>query len=118
MQEGKLRLQPVSVANFRSLLFVNLSTEGPSLDEVLDPLADIQTEWAGLALAETRTYRVQCNWKVAVENALDVTIARSPIPAFRAIRRISIRLGLERSLRNTWGRPESRRHSSLSAHWS
>lgn len=71
VKRGETRLRQVRIGSFRSLLFVSLASDGSPLNEVLSPLATIRYDWPNLRLAHTKVYSVRCNWKVAVENALE-----------------------------------------------
>ena len=66
-------LVPVRVAVWESFVFVNLATEGPSLEGFL---GDLVQRIAPLGLADLRfhsrrEYVLRCNWKVFVDNYLD-----------------------------------------------
>ena len=67
-------LIPVQTAIWQSLIFVKLSSDGPSLDEFLN--GDLALQISQLSLEklqwmERRTYILNCNWKVFVDNYLD-----------------------------------------------
>ena len=67
-------LTPVQTALWEGLVFVKLSTEGPSLEDFLG--SDLAQQIGPLSLEklqwmERRTYTLNCNWKVFVDNYLD-----------------------------------------------
>ena len=67
-------LIPVQTALWEGLVFVKLSTEGPSLEDFLG--SDLTQKMRLLNLerlqwAERRSYTLNCNWKVFVDNYLD-----------------------------------------------
>jgi phenylpropionate dioxygenase-like ring-hydroxylating dioxygenase large terminal subunit len=67
-------LIPVQTAIWQSLIFVKLSSDGPSLEEFLN--GDLALQISQLSLEklqwmERRTYILNCNWKVFVDNYLD-----------------------------------------------
>jgi choline monooxygenase len=67
-------LIPVQTAIWQSLVFVKLSSDGPSLEEFLN--GDLALQISQLSLEklqwmERRTYILNCNWKVFVDNYLD-----------------------------------------------
>ncbi len=66
-------LAPVRVETWESFVFVNLSAGAPSLDEFLGGLsARVRPLDIGkLRFVERRTYELNCNWKVFVDNYLD-----------------------------------------------
>jgi len=66
-------LVPVRVEAWESFVFVSLRSDGPALREYLGRMAE---GVAGLALSklrftERRSYDLNCNWKVYVDNYLD-----------------------------------------------
>jgi phenylpropionate dioxygenase-like ring-hydroxylating dioxygenase large terminal subunit len=67
-------LIPVQSALWEGLVFVKLSPEGPSLEDFLG--RDVAQQISQLSLEklqwmERRTYTLNCNWKVFVDNYLD-----------------------------------------------
>jgi choline monooxygenase len=67
-------LIPVQIALWEGLVFLNLSLEGPSLENSLgfDLIQQIrQLRLENLHWAERRIYTLNCNWKVFVDNYLD-----------------------------------------------
>jgi choline monooxygenase len=67
-------LIPVQAALWEGLVFVKLSTDGPSLEDFLG--FDLAQQIRQLSLdklhwTERRTYKLNCNWKVFVDNYLD-----------------------------------------------
>ena len=67
-------LIPVQTAIWQGLVFVKLSPEGPSLEGFLG--VDLTQQIRQLSLeklrwTERRTYMLNCNWKVFVDNYLD-----------------------------------------------
>jgi choline monooxygenase len=67
-------LIPVQTAIWQSLVFVKLSSDGPSLEKFLG--GDLALQISQLSLEklqwmERRTYILNCNWKVFVDNYLD-----------------------------------------------
>ena len=68
------RLLPVQTATWEGLVFVNLSTEGRSLASFLG--IDLTEQICRLKLEklqwiEQRSYMLNCNWKVFIDNYLD-----------------------------------------------
>jgi len=65
----EVRLPSLAVCEAGPFVFVGLENDIPPLDERL--LADFQQMGDGLRYWERRTYEVDCNWKVYVDNYLD-----------------------------------------------
>jgi choline monooxygenase len=63
-------LVPMDVASWGPLVFVRPAADGPSLEELLEPLGG-RIEFGELQFAKRVQYEVQCNWKVFVDNYLD-----------------------------------------------
>jgi choline monooxygenase len=65
-------LRPVAVAAFEGFVFVRLG-DGPPLEAFLGPLVDEVRPLGlrSLGFFERRTYTLDCNWKVFVDNYLD-----------------------------------------------
>jgi phenylpropionate dioxygenase-like ring-hydroxylating dioxygenase large terminal subunit len=61
-------LPPARVDVWGPYVFVNLDSEAPALAEVL---GDIPSAAGGLQFSERRDYRLDCNWKVYVDNYLE-----------------------------------------------
>jgi|SRR5688572_18930833 choline monooxygenase len=70
---GVFGLVPMSVEAWCDLLFINMgkapSALAPQLSELASRLRDMQVE--SLQFVARRTYRLNCNWKVYVDNYLD-----------------------------------------------
>jgi choline monooxygenase len=66
-------LVPVHVAVWGPLVFVHLGTHPPPLDQFFAPLPDRSPalQFDRLHFVARREYRLQCNWKVFVDNYLD-----------------------------------------------
>jgi choline monooxygenase len=67
-------LIPVQTALWEGLVFVKLASEGPSLEEFLGedlPQRIRRLSLEKLQWMEQRTYTLNCNWKVFVDNYLD-----------------------------------------------
>jgi phenylpropionate dioxygenase-like ring-hydroxylating dioxygenase large terminal subunit len=67
-------LIPIQTALWEGLVFLKLSSEGPSLEDFLGSDLKRQIRLLGvekLHWAERRIYRLNCNWKVFVDNYLD-----------------------------------------------
>ena len=66
-------LVPVHVETWENFVFVRLSESGPSLREFLGEMADriIPLNIKSLKFFERRSYTLNCNWKVYVDNFLD-----------------------------------------------
>jgi choline monooxygenase len=67
-------LVPLKTTIWESWIFVKLTSEGPSLEDFLG--SDLTQEIRQLTLeklhwTERRTYKLNCNWKVFVDNYLD-----------------------------------------------
>lgn len=64
---------PLRCETWQQFIFVNFSSDGPSLEEYLGNISQKAEEFSfkGLALAERRDYIVNCNWKVYVDNYLE-----------------------------------------------
>jgi choline monooxygenase len=62
-------LRPVRAGRFGPLAFVNLDGAGPRLDEHLARIAE--RAFDDLRFHGRKTYSLQCNWKVFVDNYLD-----------------------------------------------
>jgi phenylpropionate dioxygenase-like ring-hydroxylating dioxygenase large terminal subunit len=67
-------LSPVETAIWENWVFVKLDRDGPTLEDFLG--ADLISRMSGLTLGdfhwmERRRYRLDCNWKVFVDNYLD-----------------------------------------------
>lgn len=67
-------LEAVRTAIWHQMIFVNVSGTAPPFEEVIAPLDARWAEYdfSGLAEAETAVYDVGCNWKLAIENFIDV----------------------------------------------
>jgi glycine betaine catabolism A len=63
-------LWPVRVETWGGFIWVNLEPEGPSLEEALGPFLHRfdRFPFAELRLGGKRTYEVEANWKIVVEN--------------------------------------------------
>lgn len=70
---GKNGLVPVRVATWEKFVFVNLDAESGSLEDFLGSLMKrvAPLRLASLHFFERRTYELNCNWKVYVDNFLD-----------------------------------------------
>lgn len=73
--KSELGLLPAGVAQWGPFVFVNADPEGESFETALENLGDRSTEM-GFALDsytfhETRSYEVECNWKVMLDNATE-----------------------------------------------
>jgi choline monooxygenase len=68
-----VRLPPLRVAEWQGLVFVTLSDETPSIDDVYGPMAEriAPYELTGMLHARRCHYDVACNWKVYVDNFLE-----------------------------------------------
>ena len=71
--DGAPSLLAVRTAVWLRLVFVDLSGEAPPLDEWMRPLTD---RWKHYDFSHLRQgaeidYRLQCNWKLAIENFID-----------------------------------------------
>jgi choline monooxygenase len=67
-------LTPAQAAIWEGLVFVKLSPEGPSLEDFLGAALAQQISQLSLEKLqwmERRTYALNCNWKVFVDNYLD-----------------------------------------------
>jgi len=66
-------LVPIRLETWENLVFVNLSSDAPSLREQLGSAAEqiASLRVASLKFHERRTYDLNCNWKVFVDNYLD-----------------------------------------------
>jgi phenylpropionate dioxygenase-like ring-hydroxylating dioxygenase large terminal subunit len=71
IRPGETRLKSARLAKFGPFFFVNLASHGPDLSQVTAPVSDFAVDWSTLEYAETRTCRVRCNWKTAIENSLE-----------------------------------------------
>lgn len=67
-------LHAVRMAIWNQLVFVNVSGDADAFSNVIAPLAERWScyDFSGLHEAEVSTYDVACNWKLAVENFIDV----------------------------------------------
>jgi choline monooxygenase len=63
-------LVPMTAASWGPLAFVRVSRDGESLERTIAPL-DGRIDCAGLQFVERRSYEIDCNWKVYVDNYLD-----------------------------------------------
>ena len=67
-------LVPVHVDVWEQWVFVRIASQGPSLAQFLDSGLREQTrplQWDRLQWVERRTYTLDCNWKVFIDNYLD-----------------------------------------------
>ena len=66
-------LAPVAVATWGPFVWVHLGASPPPLTDLLAPLQKHPSVpgLSGLRFAERREYRLECNWKVFVDNYLD-----------------------------------------------
>ena len=72
-EKKDVRLPPVRVDTWAAFVFVNLSSAGPGLREVLGdiPAQTNHLSFDHLRLYKKIDYEVQCNWKVYVDNYLE-----------------------------------------------
>jgi choline monooxygenase len=70
---SKNGLVPVRVETWENFVFVNLDDDAPSLHHELGRVVDecAPLSLTSLAFFERRSYDLQCNWKVYVDNYLD-----------------------------------------------
>ena len=70
---AKNGLVPVKVDTWENFVFVNLDPHAASLPEFLGALVDLAKPlgFGGLQFVERRSYTLNCNWKVYVDNFLD-----------------------------------------------
>jgi phenylpropionate dioxygenase-like ring-hydroxylating dioxygenase large terminal subunit len=84
-----LGLVPIRVATFGPFVFANLSTAGPSLDEVTGDLAEIISavgiDLGGLRLRQRFGYELAANWKIHVENYLECYHCPVAHPGFSSV---------------------------------
>jgi phenylpropionate dioxygenase-like ring-hydroxylating dioxygenase large terminal subunit len=71
VKPGVSGLAPVRLARFGPLIFANLHGDSPDLSEVIGPIQHAADRWSEVKHAETREYRYDCNWKIAMENSLE-----------------------------------------------
>jgi choline monooxygenase len=66
-------LVPIRVATWENFVFVNLDPHAAALEEFLGALVGLAKPlgFAGLQFVERRSYTLNCNWKVYVDNFLD-----------------------------------------------
>ncbi len=66
-------LVPIRVETWENFVFVNLDPHAASLEEFLGALVGLAKPlgFGGLHFVERRSYRLNCNWKVYVDNFLD-----------------------------------------------
>jgi choline monooxygenase len=66
-------LVPVRVETWENFVFVNLDAHAGSLEEFLGALVGLAKPlgFSGLQFVERRSYTLNCNWKVYVDNFLD-----------------------------------------------
>jgi choline monooxygenase len=66
-------LVPIRVETWENFVFVNLDPHAASLEEFLGALAGLAKPlgFGGLHFVERRSYTLNCNWKVYVDNFLD-----------------------------------------------
>jgi choline monooxygenase len=66
-------LVPIRVETWENFVFVNLDPHAASLEEFLGALVGLTKPlgFAGLQFVERRSYTLNCNWKVYVDNFLD-----------------------------------------------
>lgn len=68
-------LQPISVAEWGPLIFVNCDSSAPSFEEDYGAIiAEVKTlgfDLNGMCSVERRDYDIRCNWKVYVDNYLE-----------------------------------------------
>ncbi len=66
-------LVPIPVETWESFVFVNLDSHAASLQEFLGALVGLAKPlgFGGLQFVERRSYTLNCNWKVYVDNFLD-----------------------------------------------
>jgi len=84
-----LGLVSVRVATFGPFVFVNLSADGPSLEEVVGDLGDVVGE-VGIELEGLRhwqrfDYEVPANWKIHLENYLECYHCPTAHPGFSSV---------------------------------
>jgi choline monooxygenase len=67
-------LEPVRLMIWHRLIFVNLSGDAPPFEEHIRPLAErwARYDFSVLRRGESAVVDVDCNWKLAVENFIDV----------------------------------------------
>ncbi len=66
-------LMPIRAETWENFVFVNLDMHAGSLQEFLGALVDLAKPlgFGGLQFVERRSYTLNCNWKVYVDNFLD-----------------------------------------------
>jgi phenylpropionate dioxygenase-like ring-hydroxylating dioxygenase large terminal subunit len=66
-------LVPIRVDNWENFVFVNLDAHAGSLQDFLGALVGLARplDFGGLQFVERRSYTLNCNWKVYVDNFLD-----------------------------------------------
>lgn len=67
-------LEEVRTAFWNQLIFVNVSGDAPPFETHIAPLADRWSmyDFSRIEQGESSTYDVGCNWKLAIENFIDV----------------------------------------------
>ena len=73
LNTGELGLRTAPVSVWNDLIFVNLSGQGPSLDDVVAPLNQrwSKYDFSNLRHAASWSLELQANWKLVVENYLE-----------------------------------------------
>lgn len=63
-------LHPVLICEWNGFIFINFSDNPMSLEDLFEPLTNRFEDWIldELVEAEHKTYQVDCNWKVIVQN--------------------------------------------------
>jgi len=67
-------LEAVRTVIWNQMIFVNVSGDASPFDEVIAPLDERWRDYdfSDIAEAETAIYDVGCNWKLAIENFIDI----------------------------------------------
>lgn len=86
-------LETVRLALWHRLIFVNLSGDAPPFEEHIRPLAE---RWARYDFSQLRpggsaAFDAECNWKLAIENFIDVYHVPIVHPALNRYNRANIR---------------------------
>ncbi len=70
----RLGLMPVRSVVWRDIVFVNFSGDAKPFDDFIGPLADRIANWTESELRPlcSHEYEIQANWKLAVENFVDI----------------------------------------------
>jgi phenylpropionate dioxygenase-like ring-hydroxylating dioxygenase large terminal subunit len=86
---AELGLVRLRVATFGPFVFVNLSADGPPLDDVVGDLSAVITEVGvdldGLRLRQRYDYEVPSNWKIHLENYLECYHCPTAHPGFSSV---------------------------------